>query len=479
MIYPDYKLFNNLAKKGNLIPVYKEILADMETPVSAFLKLGKSSYAYLLESVEGGENQGRYSFLSTGSGRIFDPGTNSAVSFNGLEKMMKKFKPVNIKGLPRFYGGLVGYMSYDMVNHFEKLPDTNPDEMNLPDYRFMLTDTTLIFDHVTRTIKVVSCVNLEKGNKNLSKKYKDACSKIDVMINKLRKPLKNPGSSLKRKTNIRIKSNFKKSEFKKIVEKAKTYIKAGDIIQTVLSQRLVVDVKVKPFDIYRALRDINPSPYMYYLKLGNFVIAGSSPEILVRHEDGKVVVRPIAGTRRRGRNEEEDSRLEKELLSDPKEKAEHIMLVDLGRNDIGRVCEYGSVRVSELMVIEKYSHVMHIVSEVEGRLRKNMNSFDVMRACFPAGTVSGAPKIRAMEIIDELENVKRASYAGAVGYFSFQGNMDMAITIRTILIKNGKAYIQAGAGIVADSVPEREYYETMNKAKAMIKAVEMAEKGLE
>ncbi len=479
MMYPDLKTFKNLARKGNLIPVYREILADMETPVSAFTKLGKASYAYLLESVEGGENQGRYSFLSTGAGRVFDSGADSAVSFKGLERMMKKFRPVHIKGLPRFYGGLVGYMSYDMVNHFEKLPDTNPDEMNLPDYRFMLTDTTLIFDHVTRTIKVVSCVNLDEGKKSLAIKYNDACSKIDAIINKLNKPLKKPLSSLNEKTKIKIKSNFKKSEFKKIVAKAKSYIKAGDIIQAVLSQRLEVDVKGKPFDVYRALRVVNPSPYMYYLKLGSLVIAGSSPEILVRHEDRRVMLRPIAGTRRRGRDEEEDCKLEKELLSDPKEKAEHIMLVDLGRNDIGRVCEYGSVRVSELMVVEKYSHVMHIVSEVKGKLKKNRNSFDVMKACFPAGTVSGAPKIRAMEIIDELENTKRGAYAGAVGYFSYQGNMDMAITIRTILIKGGKAYIQAGAGIVADSVPEREYYETMNKAKAMIKAVEMAEKGLE
>ncbi len=479
MFYPDFNVFKKLAGRGNLIPVYKEILADMETPVSAFAKLDKSPYAYLLESVEGGEKQGRYSFLSTGSARIFNSGDDSVVSFKEIEKTMQKFKPVHIKGLPRFYGGLVGYMSYDLAGSFEELPCTNPDDLKLPDYRFMLTDTTLIFDHVTRTIKVVSCVDLNRGKENLQSRYRNACAKIDGIIDGLKKPLKTRSGSRPGKVKLKIKSNFKKNEFKKIVEKAKSYIRAGDIIQTVLSQRLKTDIQAKPFDIYRALRVINPSPYMYYLKLGDLIIAGSSPEILVRHEEGNVVVRPIAGTRRRGRDEEEDRKLEKELLSDPKEKAEHIMLVDLGRNDIGRVCEYGSVKMTELMVIEKYSHVMHIVSEVSGVLKKNMNSFDVVRACFPAGTVSGAPKIRAMEIINELENVKRGPYAGAVGYFSFQGNMDMAITIRTILIKNKKAYIQAGAGIVADSVPEKEYYETMNKAKAMIKAVEMSEKGLE
>ena len=479
MFYPDFKEYKKLAGKGNLIPVYREILADMETPVSAFSKLDDSKYAYLLESVEGGEKQARYSFLSTGSTEVYESGKDPSSSLKKLEKIMSSYKPVHIKGLPRFYGGLVGYISYDMVSSLEDIQDKNTDELGLPVFRFILNDTTIIFDHVTRTIKVMSCVKLDGGKKNIVTEYRNACIRINKVIDKLRKPVKKRPYKHKNKLKLNIKSNFTKEEFKGIVEKAKAFIRAGDIIQAVLSQRFQVAVKSDPFDIYRALRVVNPSPYMYYLKMNDLVIAGSSPEILVRNEDRKVVVRPIAGTRKRGRDEAEDKRLEKELLADPKEKAEHIMLVDLGRNDIGRVCEYGSVKVSELMVIEKYSHVMHIVSEVTGKLRNNKNSFDVMRACFPAGTVSGAPKIRAMEIIAQLEKVKRGPYAGAVGYFSFQGNMDMAITIRTILVKNGKAYIQAGAGIVADSIPEKEYYETINKAGAMIKAVEMAERGLE
>ncbi len=496
MFHPSFSQFKRLAKKGNLLPVYKEILADMETPVSAFTKVGMGKHAYLLESVEGGEKLGRYSFLSSSPALIFESkGRKVTLSLKApvmrqvketdnpleeLKKIMQKYKPVEVEGLPRFYGGAVGYIGYDMVKFIEDIPSTNPDDLDLPDCKFIFTDNLLIFDHVAHTIKVVSCVHLDREKSNLKTLYNEACRKIEKLITKLRKkPKKQPKVRRSRSSKIVTQSNFTRNSFEKIVERAKEYIRRGDIIQTVLSQRLQTKVSAHPFDIYRALRVINPSPYMYYLSLGGMNLVGSSPEILVRQEGRRVEVRPIAGTRPRGKDEFEDKKLERELLKSSKERAEHLMLVDLGRNDIGRVCEYGSVKVPELMVIERYSHVMHIVSGVVGKLKRGMDSFDVLRACFPAGTVSGAPKVRAMEIIEELENLKRGSYAGAVGYFSFQGNMDMAITIRTILIKGRKAFLQAGAGIVADSIPKNEYEETINKAKALFEAIEMAEEGLE
>jgi len=496
MFHPSFSQFKRLAKKGNLLPVYKEILADMETPVSAFTKVGMGKHAYLLESVEGGEKLGRYSFLSSSPALIFESkGRKVTLSLKApvmrqvketdnpleeLKKIMQKYKSVEVEGLPRFYGGAVGYIGYDMVKFIEDIPSTNPDDLDLPDCKFIFTDNLLIFDHVAHTIKVVSCVHLDREKSNLKTLYNEACRKIEKLITKLRKkPKKQPKVIRSRSSKIVMQSNFTRNSFEKIVEKAKEYIRAGDIIQTVLSQRLQTKVSAHPFDIYRALRVINPSPYMYYLSLGGMTLVGSSPEILVRQEGRRVEVRPIAGTRPRGKDEFEDKKLERELLKSSKERAEHLMLVDLGRNDIGRVCEYGSVKVPELMVIERYSHVMHIVSGVVGKLKRGMDSFDVLRACFPAGTVSGAPKVRAMEIIEELENLKRGPYAGAVGYFSFQGNMDMAITIRTILIKGKEAFLQAGAGIVADSIPKNEYEETINKAKALFEAIEMAEKGLE
>jgi len=496
MFHPGFSQFKRLAKKGNLLPVYKEILADMETPVSAFTKVGMGKHAYLLESVEGGEKLGRYSFLSSSPALIFESkGRKVTLSLKApvmrqvketdnpleeLKKIMQKYKPVEVGGLPRFYGGAVGYIGYDMVKFIEDIPSTNPDDLDLPDCKFIFTDNLLIFDHVAHTIKVVSCVHLDREKNNLKTLYNEACRKIDKLITELRKkPKKRPKVRRSVSSKIVLESNFTRNGFEKIVEKAKKYIRAGDIIQTVLSQRLQTKVSAHPFDIYRALRVINPSPYMYYLSLGGMNLVGSSPEILVRQEGRIVEVRPIAGTRPRGKDEFEDKKLERELLKSSKEKAEHLMLVDLGRNDIGRVCEYGSVKVPELMVVERYSHVMHIVSGVVGKLKRGMDGFDVLRACFPAGTVSGAPKVRAMEIIEELENLKRGPYAGAVGYFSFQGNMDMAITIRTILIKGRKAFLQAGAGIVADSIPKNEYEETINKAKALFEAIEMAEKGLE
>ncbi|MFH1429123.1 MAG: anthranilate synthase component I [Candidatus Margulisiibacteriota bacterium] len=444
--------FRDHAQKGNLIPVYKEIIADMETPVSAYHKIACTN-SFLLESVEGGENVARYSFI--GHGDIVD-----------LD-ILQQFKPVIFSELPRFHGGVVGYFSYDYIRQIENIPDTNPDELNLPETRFIFAKNLLAFDHVKHKILIISNAFI---NGSVDDAYKNACSQIDILEKKLLEEIKPTTISINETTEPDFKSNFTKEEYCTVVEKAKEYIKAGDIFQVVPSQRFVTDIKETPFDIYRKLRIINPSPHMFYLNFGDFQIVGSSPEILVRLEKNTATVRPIAGTRPRGKTVEEDLTLEKDLLADEKERAEHVMLLDLGRNDLGRVCEYNTVHPTDIMIIERYSHVMHLVSNVEGQLRKDKTAVDLFRACFPAGTVSGAPKIRAMEIIDELETVRRGAYAGSVGYFDFAGNMDTCITIRTIVIKDGKAYIQAGGGIVADSVPETEYQETVNKAKAMMRA---------
>ena len=487
MYSPDKKLFLKLAKKGNMIPVYREITADLETPVSAFLKIGTGDYSYLLESVEGEEKIARFSFLGSNPSLIFkSKGRDIEIIENKrlkryktksdplteIKNIMREFRFVKREGLPRFCGGLVGYIGYDVVRFFEDIPDKNPDDLKVPDSIFVLTDTLLIFDHVMHRIKIVSNAHVKEDP---SRAYEDAVKKIENIAKTLsgREAPRERGSRERQKINI--KSNFTQEAFSKIILKAKKYIKNGDIIQVVLSQRLKADMgKRDPFNIYRSLRSINPSPYMYYLKFKDIKLIGASPEIMVRCEDGKIELRPIAGTRPRGKDKAEDARLEKELLLDPKERAEHVMLVDLGRNDVGRVSEFDSVKVEELMKIEKYSHVMHIVSSVVGRLPKSRDVYDLLRASFPAGTVAGAPKIRAMEIIDELENKKRGPYAGCVGYFSFSGNIDTCITIRTILVNRNTAYIQAGAGIVADSRPRREYQETLNKAMALIKAIEEA-----
>jgi anthranilate synthase component 1 len=389
---------------------------------------------------------------------------------------MKEFKFVGVPGLPRFCGGLVGYIGYDMVRFFEKIPDRNADELGLPDMQFVLTDTILIFDHVDHKIKVVSNAMVEDSPDTA---YEEACRKIDAIFEKLSVGAPEPEAKKVFPGKDAERSNFTEKEFCDIVRKAQEHIRRGDIIQVVLSQRLARKTKADGFTIYRALRSINPSPYMFYLKFGAHQVIGSSPEILVRCEEGTVEVRPIAGTRRRGYDSEEDLSLEKELLADPKERAEHIMLVDLGRNDIGRVCDFSSVQVTELMRVERYSHVMHIVSDVVGILKKDKDVFDLIRAAFPAGTVTGAPKVKAMELIDKFENTRRGPYAGCAGYISFSGNMDMCITIRTIVMSGENAYLQAGAGIVLDSDPKKEYQETLNKAKAMIKAVDFAEKGLQ
>ncbi len=490
--FPDKKTFVSLSRKANLIPVYREILADLETPVSAFLKIGGEPYAYLLESVEGGETLARYSFLGGTPSkvfkskgrviRVFSPGKKGKTFKTSrdplfeLEKMLQRFKSAPVKGLPPFCGGAVGYMGYDTVRFIEKIPDKNPSCLNIPDALFIFTDTLLIFDHRDKKIKVVCNAFLEDF-KNPSEAYERACEKIEHLVSRLRSaPSVAQGADPSSKTTPKkVESNFKKSAFIRAVKKAKEYIKKGDIIQVVLSQSFRLKLNADPFQVYRALRSINPSPYMFYLNCGDFDLVGSSPEVHVRCQNAKAELRPIAGTRQRGRDSAEDLKLEKDLLGDPKEKAEHLMLVDLGRNDLGRVCDYKSIKVSEFMTVERYSHVMHLVSHVEGVLRKQKTIFDLLRATFPAGTISGAPKVRAMQIIDELENQKRGFYSGIVGYFSYSGNLDSCIAIRTLVVKDRVATVQAGAGIVADSDPSKEYEETLSKAKALIKAVEAAE----
>ncbi len=494
MFQPSLEEFKKKAKKGNLIPVYREILADMETPVSAFLKIDDGRHSFLLESVEGGEKWARYSFLGSrpsvivkSFGRTADiirNGKKERVSFDHdplevIKEVLSAYKPVPDLSLPRFFGGAVGFMSYDVVRFFEELHGPEKDGLNMPDIFFMITDTLVIFDNVTHRIKVVSNAHVNGGSVEAA--YKEATKKIDALVRKLKKAgNREAGGGRRKKTKEHsLSSNFTRPQYEQAVLKAKEYIKAGDIFQVVPSQRFQTKISTEPYEIYRALRLINPSPYMYFLRCGDAIVVGASPEVMVRLEERRIELRPIAGTRRRGATEEEDQMLADELLADPKERAEHIMLVDLGRNDVGRVSEPGSVQVSELMVIERYSHVMHIVSNVRGKLSDGKDSYDVIRACFPAGTVSGAPKIRAMQIIDELEPTRRGPYAGAVGYFGFSGNMDTCITIRTLVIKDNVAYIQAGGGVVADSDPAAEYQETVNKAQAMMRAVELAEKGLD
>ena len=459
-------------------------MADIETPVLAFAKI-EGKYSFLLESVEGGSNVGRYSFLgcepymlfqSKGNGiKITTFGKKKKTEvlkgdpFEVLKGLMKEHKPVKVEGLPRFHGGAVGYISYDAVRFIEDIPDKNPDDLGLADIQLLFTDTIIAFDHVKHMIIVIS--NARIGD-DPSASYDEAVKKIEDIISKLKIPVKLKQLELPDEPkDIRMSSNFTRTEFEDNVIKAKEYIKAGDIIQVVPSQRFKIPLKQDPFTVYRILRAINPSPYMYYLKFDDMKLIGSSPEVMVRLEGRRSTVRPIAGTRKRGGTDEEDVMLEKELLNDEKEKAEHIMLVDLARNDLGKVCEKGSVKVSRIMDVEKYSHVMHIVSNVEGTLQKGKDAFDLFKASFPAGTVSGAPKIRAMQIIDELENTKRGPYAGAVGYFDFYGDLDTCITIRTILVKNKTAYVQAGGGIVLDSSPSKEYEESCNKAKALIRAL--------
>lgn len=490
MYFPPRNKFYSLAEKGNLIPVFCEIMADMDTPVSAFRKLDDGHFSYLLESIEGGEKWGRYSFLgSTPSVVIRSKGHLVETISDGvvvqkessdplacIKELLAQFTPVEVDGLPRFFGGAVGYLGYDMVRHFESLTTEKPALLNAYDSYFLITDTIVIFDTMRQKIKVVSNAHITEKI-SPSEAYERAIEKIEEIISRLRTPL--PQNAASHPGNpVKFISNMSQASFEDSVEKAKEYIRSGDIIQIVLSQRFSGELTADPLDIYRVLRTLNPSPYMFFLRLGDTVIAGASPEVMVRKEGDQVELRPIAGTRPRGATPDDDARMADELLADPKECAEHVMLVDLGRNDLGRVCTTGSVSVSELMLIERYSHVMHIVSNVQGQLSADRDAFDLVRATFPAGTLSGAPKIRAMQIIDELEPLRREIYGGAVGYFSFSGNMDLCITIRTLIIKDGKIHLQAGAGIVADSDPATEWQETVNKGMAVMKAVEIAEKGL-
>ncbi len=515
MIQPDRDGFRALARRGNLIPVYRELLADRLTPVSAFEKIthtpdGTEPFAFLLESVEGGERIGRYSILGVAPSLIFRSKGDVATITEGsrtrvetiapsddpltlVKALLSRYQYVASPDLPRFCGGAVGFLGYDIVRFFENLPDSSPDDLNVDDACLLFTDTLVIFDHVRHRLIVLCNAHVEN---DVEAAYDEAARKIDRLVARLRVPMPPPvpveedaapdDSPLSpdrdnppQPRRVRVEPLTPREDYELGVERCRQHILAGDAFQIVLSQRFRVAFTVPPFDLYRALRSVNPSPYMYYLALGDRKIIGSSPEILVTVERGTVRVRPIAGTRPRGQNEAEDARLEAELLADEKERAEHIMLVDLGRNDIGRVCAYGSVRVDELMTIERYSHVMHIVSNVTGSLAPNRDMFDVMRACFPAGTVSGAPKVRAMEIIDTQETTRRGYYAGAVGYFSYSGDMDMAIAIRTMLADGQTAYLQAGSGLVADSIPAQEHQECLNKARALVTAIELAEAGLE
>jgi anthranilate synthase component I len=493
MYFPPLEQFLDLARQGNLIPVYREILADMETPVSAFKKIDDGQSSFLLESIEGGEKWARYSFLGSGPGKVFrSRGRHYEVLDGGkpllsgesddplreLKAYLQRYRPVAVPDLPRFFGGAVGYLGYDMVRFIEDLSQKNEQQIGADDCCFLLTENLLIFDNMRQKIKVVCNVYLTEGE-DAPAAYRRAVTAIDALIGQLRQPLPCRAPSSPQAPPAELQANVSHPDFLAAVERCKEYIRSGDIFQVVLSQRFSGPLAADPFDIYRALRTVNPSPYMFFLRFGETLVIGASPEVLVRKEEERVEVRPIAGTRPRGASAELDRLLEVELLADPKERAEHIMLIDLGRNDLGRVCRTGTVEVSELMVIERYSHVMHIVSNVRGLLAPGQDAFDVFRATFPAGTLSGAPKIRAMEIIEELEPCRREIYGGAVGYFSFSGNMDMAIAIRTLVVRKDRIHLQAGAGIVADSDPEAEYQETLNKARGVLKAVHMAQGGLD
>jgi anthranilate synthase component I len=495
MIYPSKDEFIKLTDKYNMIPVYLEVAADMETPVSAYYKISSTTeslnnYSFLLESVEGGENIARYSFLGVdphsvlvqkeGKTQLIQNGKSAEDVvgkdiFEKIKNVMAKYKPADLLGFSPFIGGAVGYASYDVINEIEPtVPVAKKHSLNVPDALFMIVDSFLIFDKVQHTIKVVAYAFVD-NDIDLASLYADAVKKIEKLASKLMKPVVSAPLNLDAYTpEIDVKSNTTAAEYYEMVEKAKQYILDGDIIQVVISQRLSVKTDITDLALYRALRMINPSPYMFLLNCGDFSVVGASPEVHAKSVDGKMVLRPIAGTRIRGGSSEEDDILGKELLADPKERAEHIMLVDLARNDIGRIAEGGSVKVDQLMTIEKYSHVMHIVSNVTGMLDSKFDTDSVMRSTFPAGTVSGAPKVRAMQIIGELEKEKRGPYAGVVAYCSYNGNIDSCITIRTAVLKEGCTYIQAGAGIVADSVPKNEYEETMNKAGALLKAVKVA-----
>jgi anthranilate synthase component I len=491
MIQPSLQEVKEKAEKGSIIPVCKDILGDLLTPAAAYLRVAHGRRrVFLLESVEGGERLARYSFIGwdpfivvRGKGntvwteRQGETVEEQTQGFDKLRQISASFKPVSMPDLPPFVGGGVGYFSYDIVRQFEKLPNVAADDLGFDDYEVMYFSTILAFDHLRHRIHIITNIFNDRGADSLEAKYQDALLRIEQIEKRLTIPLSIPSPS-PREDIPEPESNVSESDYYSNIATAKKHIQAGDIFQVVLSQRFAMKISCDPFDIYRALRFINPSPYMFYLRMDNIHLVGASPEMLVKVNNGRVEYGPIAGTRPRGRTPEEDVQLSKELLADEKERAEHIMLVDLGRNDLGRVCNFGSVKVTDLMRIEKYSHVMHLVSSVEGELRKDLDCFHALESCLPAGTVSGAPKVRAMEIIEALEPRRRGVYGGAVGYVDFTGNLDTCIALRTLMIKDGVAYIQAGGGIVADSDPKREREESINKASAMIRAVKFAHEGL-
>ena len=480
MYYPSLEEVKSLAGQGNLVPVYRSINADLETPVSAYLKVARPPYSFLLESVAGGERIGRYSFIGTQPYRVIKTGPGEAGGevdpLTLVQAEMDQYNLVPVADLPRFHGGGVGYLAYDTISYFEpRVPQMPADPQGLPQSVFMFSDTLLVFDHLRHDIKVVGHVRMDG---DIDAAYREATGKIDELVRRLSQPLEMPPAMLGAPAvegPAEVRSNFTQPEYEEAVNKCVEYIYAGDVIQVVNSQRFSRETDAPPFQIYRALRSVNPSPYMYYLHLDDFHIVGAAIETVAQVQDGIVATHPIAGTRPRGSTPQEDSALEQELKTSEKQRAEHIMLVDLGRNDIGRVSVPGTVEVTELMGVERFSHVMHLVSHVEGRLKPELTPYDALRSCFPAGTVSGAPKIRAMEIIAEIEGEKRGPYGGAVGYFSFSGNMDTALVLRTGIYKDGVMYIQAGGGVVADSIPEDEYMETRHKSGALQRAIDLAE----
>lgn len=497
-VQPNFTEFRRLAQQGNVVPVFRTVTADLLSPVSAFLRLVPQTaaatsahpYSFLLESVEGGEHVGRYTFFGADPFQVITcqgeeimrrrgarVTTEKGNIFDYLRHLGEHYRPVHLPGLPPFSAGAVGYVSYETVRLLERLPPRVEKDVEQDDAVFMYFSHLVAFDHVQHRLFLIANVLTEEGRGNLRVKYDQAVRQLAQMEQALNRPLA-LAKFRRPRGGLRVRANMTQARYEDMVTRAKEYIRAGDIFQVVLSQRLEVPVRVPAFELYRALRVVNPSPYMYFLRLGESVVLGSSPEMLVKVAGREAEYRPIAGTRPRGKTEDEDRRLEQELLADAKERAEHIMLVDLGRNDLGRVCEFSSVRPKELMFVERYSHVMHLVSSIQGKLRPDADSYAALAACFPAGTLTGAPKVRAMEIIDELEPTRRGLYGGSILYVDFSGNLNSCIVIRTVLIRNHKAYLQAGAGIVADSIPRREYEECMNKAKALLNAIAMAEKGL-
>ncbi len=490
--FPDFECFQKLAREHRLVPVWRCLFSDALTPVTAFHRIDSGQSACLFESVIGGEKVGRYSFLAADPFLELSATRNVVTVVSGddreqyeaadpLEEIrgrLAEFKAAHVPELPPFTGGAVGYASYDVVRYTEHLPNAPQDDRGLPDLCFGFYDHMAVFDNVSKTMFVIAMAHLDEDGGNAEAAFEDAKRRVDELVTQLSTPgdpLPTADIDTSGVPEISYRSNFKRADFEDAVRKCVEYIRAGDIFQVVISQRLELDIHSDPFEIYRTLRVVNPSPFMFFVRSPEVTLVGSSPEIMCRVMDGTVTVRPLAGTRKRGHDEAEDKRLAEELLADPKERAEHVMLVDLGRNDVGRVAKYGSVEISDVMVIERYSHVMHITSNVNGQLSDGKDAFDALKASLPAGTVSGAPKVRAMQIIDELEPHRRGPYAGAVGYFDYGGNMDTCIALRTMVIKDGEAYVQAGAGIVADSVPELEYQETLNKARGLLKAIEITE----